>query len=117
LQQLRNIGVRIALDDFGTGYSSLSYLSRFQFDKIKIDRSFVNDMSTRNDALSIVRAITALGADLGMTVTAEGVESEEQLAHLRTIHCTEVQGFLFSRPRAAIDLNEFLGGAKLSGVA
>jgi diguanylate cyclase (GGDEF)-like protein len=117
LNQLRDIGVRIALDDFGTGYSSLSYLSRFQFDKIKIDRSFVNDMSARTDALSIVRAITALGADLGMTVTAEGVETEEQLAHLRTVCCTEVQGFLFSRPRAARDLDQFLSGAKLSGVA
>lgn len=117
LQQLRDIGVRIALDDFGTGYSSLGYLSRFQFDKIKIDRSFVNDMSTRTDALSIVRAITALGADLGMTVTAEGVETEEQLAHLRTVCCTEVQGFLFSRPRAARDLDQFLSGAKLSGAA
>jgi EAL domain-containing protein (putative c-di-GMP-specific phosphodiesterase class I) len=117
LRQLRDIGVRIALDDFGTGYSSLSYLSRFQFDKIKIDRSFVNDMGARSDALSIVRAITSLGVDLGMTVTAEGVETEEQLAHLRTVCCTEVQGFLFSRPRAARDLHEFLTGAKLSGTA
>jgi diguanylate cyclase (GGDEF)-like protein len=117
LRQLRDIGVRIALDDFGTGYSSLSYLSRFQFDKIKIDRSFVNDMGARTDAFSIVRAITALGADLGMTVTAEGVETEEQLARLRTVCCTEVQGFLFSRPRAARDLDQFLNGARLSGVA
>jgi diguanylate cyclase (GGDEF)-like protein len=117
LKQLRDIGVRIALDDFGTGYSSLSYLSRFQFDKIKIDRSFVNDMGARTDALSIVRAITALGVDLGMTVTAEGVETEEQLAHLRTVCCTEVQGFLFSRPRAARDLDEFLGGIRMSGAA
>jgi len=117
LKQLRDIGVRIALDDFGTGYSSLSYLSRFQFDKIKIDRSFVNDMNTRNDALSIVRAITALGADLGMTVTAEGVETEEQLAQLRNVRCTEVQGFYFSKPKAANDLNEFLSGARMSGAA
>jgi diguanylate cyclase (GGDEF)-like protein len=117
LRQLRNIGVRIALDDFGTGYSSLSYLSRFPFDKIKIDRSFVNDMSARSDAFSIVRAITSLGVDLGMTVTAEGVETEEQLAHLRTVCCTEVQGFLFSRPRAARDLDQFLTGAQLSGAA
>jgi EAL domain-containing protein (putative c-di-GMP-specific phosphodiesterase class I) len=72
LRQLRDIGVRIALDDFGTGYSSLSYLSRFPFDKIKIDRSFVNDLGARSDTFSIVRAITALGVDLGMTVTAEG---------------------------------------------
>jgi diguanylate cyclase (GGDEF)-like protein len=117
LRQLRDIGVRIALDDFGTGYSSLSYLSRFQFDKIKIDRSFVNDMNTRNDALSIVRAITSLGTDLGMTVTAEGVETEEQLAQLRNVRCTEVQGFYFSKPKAASDLNEFLSGAKMSGAA
>jgi EAL domain-containing protein (putative c-di-GMP-specific phosphodiesterase class I) len=117
LRQLRDIGVRIALDDFGTGYSSLSYLSRFPFDKIKIDRSFVNDMSARSDAFSIVRAITALGVDLGMTVTAEGVETEEQLAHLRTVCCTEVQGFLFSRPRAARDLDQFLTGGQLSGAA
>lgn len=117
LKQLRDIGVRIALDDFGTGYSSLSYLSRFQFDKIKIDRSFVNDMNTRNDALSIVRAITSLGADLGMTVTAEGVETEEQLAQLRNVHCTEVQGFYFSKPKAAGDLGEFLSGTKMSGAA
>jgi len=117
LKQLRDIGVRIALDDFGTGYSSLSYLSRFQFDKIKIDRSFVNDINTRNDALSIVRAITSLGADLGMTVTAEGVETEEQLAQLRDVHCTEVQGFYFSKPKAAGDLDEFLSGAKMSGAA
>jgi diguanylate cyclase (GGDEF)-like protein len=117
LRQLREIGVRIALDDFGTGYSSLSYLSRFHFDKIKIDRSFISGMSAQTDALSIVRAISALGADLGMTVTAEGVETEEQLAHLRTVCCTEVQGFLFSRPKAARDLDEFLSGTKLSGAA
>jgi EAL domain-containing protein (putative c-di-GMP-specific phosphodiesterase class I) len=74
-------------------------------------------MSAQTDALSIVRAISALGADLGMTVTAEGVETEEQLAHLRTVCCTEVQGFLFSRPKAARDLDEFLSGTKLSGAA
>ena len=117
LKQLRNIGVRIALDDFGTGYSSLSYLSQFKFDKIKIDRSFISGMSAQADTLSIVRAITALGADLGMTVTAEGVETEEQLAHLRTVRCTEVQGFLFCRPRAARDLDEFLSGTEMSGAA
>jgi EAL domain-containing protein (putative c-di-GMP-specific phosphodiesterase class I) len=117
LRQLKEIGVRIALDDFGTGYSSLSYLSRFHFDKIKIDRSFINGMSARTDALSIVRAITALGADLGMTVTAEGVETQEQLAHLRTVRCTEVQGFLFSKPKAARDLDEFLSGIKMGATA
>ena len=74
-------------------------------------------MNTRNDALSIVRAITSLGADLGMTVTAEGVETEEQLAQLRNVHCTEVQGFYFSKPKAAGDLGEFLSGTKMSGAA
>jgi diguanylate cyclase (GGDEF)-like protein len=117
LSQLRDVGVRIALDDFGTGYSSLSYLSRFQFDRIKIDRSFISNMCDQNDALSIVRAITVLGADLGMLVTAEGVESEEQLAYLRTVCCTEVQGFLFSRPRPAKELNAFLSGTDIRGAA
>jgi diguanylate cyclase (GGDEF)-like protein len=115
LRQLRDLGVKIALDDFGTGYSSLGYLSRFQFDKIKIDRSFVSEMSSRKDALSIVRAITSLGEDLGMTVTAEGVETEEQLSRLRSVRCTEVQGFYFSRPKAASDLEQFLGAARKSG--
>ncbi|MDB5673030.1 MAG: diguanylate cyclase domain protein [Sphingomonas bacterium] len=98
LHGLRALGVRIALDDFGTGYSSLSYLQRFPFDKIKIDRSFIQDILSRPGAVAIVRAITDLARALGMETTAEGVEESEQLAELRKHGCTSVQGYLFSRP-------------------
>jgi diguanylate cyclase (GGDEF)-like protein len=98
LHQLRALGVAIALDDFGTGYSSLSYLRRFPFDRIKIDQSFVRELSSKQDCGAIVRAVTGLSRDLGMATTAEGVETQEQLALLRSAGCTEVQGYLFSRP-------------------
>jgi diguanylate cyclase (GGDEF)-like protein len=97
LHRLRAIGVRIALDDFGTGYSSLNYLRSFPFDKIKIDRCFVQDVDSREDCQAIVRAVTGLATSLGMVTTAEGVETSEQLAELRAQGCTEVQGFLFSK--------------------
>jgi diguanylate cyclase (GGDEF)-like protein/PAS domain S-box-containing protein len=108
LHQLRDIGVRISMDDFGTGYSSLSYLRRFPFDKIKIDRSFVRDVAMRGDSLSIVRAVTGLGSSLGMVTTAEGVETAEQLNVLRAEGCTEVQGYLFSPPRPASEIEKIL---------
>jgi diguanylate cyclase (GGDEF)-like protein len=98
LHALRALGVRIALDDFGTGYSSLSYLQSFPFDKIKIDRSFIEQLLTRSGASAIVRAITDLARALGMETTAEGVEDSEQLAELRRHGCGSVQGYLFSRP-------------------
>ncbi|MBS0479163.1 MAG: EAL domain-containing protein [Proteobacteria bacterium] len=98
LHGLRALGVRIALDDFGTGYSSLSYLQSFPFDKIKIDRSFIQDLLTRPGAVAIVRAITDLARALGMETTAEGVEENAQLAELRKHGCSSVQGYLFSRP-------------------
>jgi EAL domain-containing protein (putative c-di-GMP-specific phosphodiesterase class I) len=98
LHGLRALGVRIALDDFGTGYSSLSYLQSFPFDKIKIDRSFIQDILSRPGAVAIVRAITDLARALGMETTAEGVEESEQLAELRKHGCSSVQGYLFSRP-------------------
>ncbi len=98
LRDLRTLGVRISMDDFGTGYSSLSYLRAFPFDKIKIDQSFVRDMEITPDSLAIIRAVTGLGVSLGMSTTAEGVETETQLHHLRAEGCTEVQGYLFSRP-------------------
>jgi diguanylate cyclase (GGDEF)-like protein len=101
LHRLKDLGVRIAMDDFGTGYSSLGYLRAFPFDKIKIDRAFVADLAVRPDALAIVRAVTTLADSLDMSTTAEGVETEEQLAHLREAGCTEVQGYLISRPVAA----------------
>jgi EAL domain-containing protein (putative c-di-GMP-specific phosphodiesterase class I) len=87
------------MDDFGTGYSSLSYLRSFPFDKIKIDRSFVRDVDANRDAQAIFRSIVSLGKGLGVTITAEGVETEAELSCLRAEGCHEGQGFLFSRAR------------------
>jgi diguanylate cyclase (GGDEF)-like protein/PAS domain S-box-containing protein len=99
LHALRALGVRISMDDFGTGYSSLSYLRSFPFDKIKIDQSFVRDLGANRDAQAIVRSIISLGVGLGVTITAEGVETEAELSCLRAEGCHEGQGFLFSRAR------------------
>jgi len=96
LQHLRAIGVRIALDDFGTGYSSLSYLQRFPFDKIKIDRCFVNDIAEAEGSSSIVQAVINIARARNMTTTAEGVETERQREMLLSFGCTEMQGYLFS---------------------
>ncbi|MEN3374799.1 MAG: hypothetical protein V7604_154 [Hyphomicrobiales bacterium] len=105
LQQLHDLGVRIALDDFGTGYSSLSYLRSFPFDKIKIDRCFIADLSNdSHHARAILRAVVQLGSSLGMTTTAEGVETDEQLSIVRQEGCSEVQGYIFSKPRRAAEL-------------
>jgi EAL domain-containing protein (putative c-di-GMP-specific phosphodiesterase class I) len=98
--------VDIAMDDFGTGYSSLSYLRRFPFDKVKIDKSFVDGLGNGGDCDAIVRLITELCAHLGMKTTAEGVETEEQLQQLFGGACTQAQGFLFSRPRPASEVAE-----------
>jgi diguanylate cyclase (GGDEF)-like protein len=100
LHQLRSLGVRIAMDDFGTGYSSLSYLRSFPFDKIKIDRCFVSDLSgPAEGSLAILRAVANLGQSLGMATTAEGVETQEQVEKVRAEGCTEMQGYFFSPPR------------------
>jgi diguanylate cyclase (GGDEF)-like protein/PAS domain S-box-containing protein len=99
LHALRTLGVRISMDDFGTGYSSLSYLRSFPFDKIKIDQSFVRDLAANREAQAIVRSIVSLGKGLGVTITAEGVETEAELRCLRSEGCHEGQGFLFSRAR------------------
>jgi EAL domain-containing protein (putative c-di-GMP-specific phosphodiesterase class I) len=96
------------MDDFGTGYSSLSYLQSFPFDKIKIDRSFVKDITDGVGSLNIVRAVTAMARGLGMTTTAEGVETPEQLEMIRAEGCTEMQGFLFSKPLSAHAVDELL---------
>ena len=104
LHGLRDLGVRISMDDFGTGYSSLSYLRSFPFDKIKIDQSFIRDLATTDGADVIVRAMIGLGENLGMRTTAEGVETETQLAWLREEGCSEAQGYLFSTPRPACGL-------------
>ncbi|MET3912894.1 diguanylate cyclase (GGDEF)-like protein [Bradyrhizobium sp. S3.3.6] len=104
LHELKARGLRIALDDFGTGYSSLSYLRSFPFDKLKIDQSFVRDVTATKGSKLIVRAITSLGKSLGMTTTAEGVETIEQLNQMKAEGCNEAQGYLFSRPVPATEL-------------
>jgi EAL domain-containing protein (putative c-di-GMP-specific phosphodiesterase class I) len=112
LHRLRQLGVRVALDDFGTGYSSLSYLRNFPFDKIKIDKSFIDAVSTESSAAAIVQAIVDLATALGMETTAEGVENVDQLATLRAQGCSSIQGFLLGRPLTAGDA-EALGGERL----
>jgi EAL domain-containing protein (putative c-di-GMP-specific phosphodiesterase class I) len=97
LHKLREIGVQIALDDFGTGYSSLNYLRSFPFSKIKIDRCFIEEIDSREDCQAIVRSVVSLAQSLGMETTAEGVERQEQVEHLRLQGCSEVQGYLFSK--------------------
>jgi diguanylate cyclase (GGDEF)-like protein len=108
LQQLRELGVRIAMDDFGTGYSSLSYLRSFPFDKIKIDQSFIRDIGKDAESQAIVNAITALGTSFGVTITAEGVETQEQFDKLSANGCIEVQGKLFSMPVPASAVAQLL---------
>ena len=117
LHELRAFGVRISLDDFGTGYSSLSYLRSFPFDKIKIDRSFVSELATRDDSMAIVRAVTGLGKSLGIVTTAEGVETEAQFELLRREGCTQAQGYLFSQPRPAAEVNAMLSRPRARIVA
>ena len=106
LRELRRLGVGLSLDDFGTGYASLSYLLRFEFDKIKIDRSFVQRLGSQAHAESIIRSILALAHNLGMRVCAEGVETAAQLGFLRDERCDEAQGFLFSQPLAPQELDD-----------
>ncbi len=101
LTQIKQLGVRISMDDFGTGYSSLSYLRRFPFDKVKIDQSFIRELTTNGQSVAIIRAILALCDALGMTTTAEGVETREQYNILASEGCTEVQGYLLSEPQPA----------------
>jgi EAL domain-containing protein (putative c-di-GMP-specific phosphodiesterase class I) len=101
LHQLKALGVSISMDDFGTEYSSLGYLRSFPFDKIKIDQSFVRELDNKSDCTAIIRAIIAMCKSLSMTTTAEGVETKQQLGLLRAEGCTEIQGYLVSKPRPA----------------
>ena len=112
LNQLRELGVRISMDDFGTGYSSIGYLRSFPFDKIKIDQSFVRDLLVDEGSMAIVRAIANLGVSFGITTTAEGVETEEQMRCLNLEGCVEVQGYFYSKPVPGSEITDLL--ARLS---
>ena len=108
LTRLRASGVRLALDDFGTGHSSLSYLRRLPFDRIKIDRSFITDIVTSRDCEAIVKSTIGLARDLGMEVTAEGIETAAQLAKLAGLNCPEAQGYLIGRPMPEAQIPAYL---------
>ena len=111
LNELKALGLRLTMDDFGTGYSSLSYLRRYPFDGIKIDRSFIDKMTQSSGDRSIIQAIVGLAQALGLSVTAEGVEDDQQLAMLELDHCAEAQGFLLARPQPAAALRELMEGS------
>jgi diguanylate cyclase (GGDEF)-like protein len=115
LAKLRSLGVRLSIDDFGTGYSSLSYLNRFPVDTLKIDRSFVTTMNAADENLQIVKTIVTLAGNLGMQVVAEGVETEEQLQHLRSLKCQYGQGYLFSTPLDVVDADLFILNSTRAG--
>jgi diguanylate cyclase (GGDEF)-like protein/PAS domain S-box-containing protein len=108
LEQLRDLGIQILVDDFGVGYSSLSYFQRFPFDKVKIDKSFVNEVGTSQAAKAIIQAVVGLGQQLKMAVVAEGVETELQRQTLTELGCTHLQGYLFSHPLPADEITELL---------
>lgn len=107
LERLRSLGIRIAVDDFGTGYSGLSYLRQLPVDIVKIDRSFVDDMTTDPSALMLVSSIVELAHSLGVTVVAEGIETQAQAELLRTMHCARAQGHLYAKPLPLCELAGF----------
>jgi diguanylate cyclase len=115
LRALKGLGVRIALDDFGTGYSSLSYMKRFPIDSLKIDQSFVRDMTTDSDDASIVSAVINMGRSLNMRVVAEGIQTRDQFEFLKDRHCPEGQGYFFAPPVPAAQLTELLAAGTIRG--
>ena len=108
LRELKSIGVRIAMDDFGTGYSSLNYLKRFPIDTLKLDQMFVRDVNDDPSSAAIVSAVIAMSHSLALEVVAEGVETEAQLSFLQKQRCDRIQGYLFSEPMSADDLEGYL---------
>jgi EAL domain-containing protein (putative c-di-GMP-specific phosphodiesterase class I) len=106
LSQLRELGVRVAMDDFGTGYSSLSYLQKLPIDKIKIDRSFIRNLAESESSVAIVRAVIDIAKVRDMVTTAEGVETDEQLALLRRLGCTQIQGYIIGKPMPLAEIPE-----------
>jgi EAL domain-containing protein (putative c-di-GMP-specific phosphodiesterase class I) len=115
LKALHDMGIHISLDDFGTGYSSLGYLKKFPLHTLKIDQSFVKDLTTDTHDAAIVRTILALGQGLNLSVVAEGVETREQLEYLRSLNCYEMQGYLFSKPMTATEATDFLRNNRVAG--
>ena len=109
LREIKSLGVKVAVDDFGTGYSSLAYLKTFPVDSLKIDRSFTQGLGDEGDDSAIVRSVVALGHALRLSVTAEGIETADQLAYLQTLECDRGQGYLFARPIPADELAPVLG--------
>ncbi len=112
IRSLKEIGVKLSLDDFGTGYSSLSYLKRFPFDQVKIDQSFVSDVTLDPNNIMLVQVIVSMAHGLGMLAIAEGVETEAQCEIMRTSACDEIQGYFFSRPIDGAQLETFLTGGE-----
>lgn len=117
MSELRAKRISIALDDFGTGYSSLTHLCQLLFNRIKIDKSFVAEMTTRTDCAAIVSAVIALGRSLRVSITAEGVETQDQLTVLQAAGSTEAQGYLFSRPRPGAEMLELLSASAAKAIA
>ena len=117
MEQIRQLGVILEIDDFGTGYSSLSYLKRFPIDTLKIDRAFIKDLPSDQDDISIVQGIVGLAHNLGLSVVAEGVETDEQKSLLQTLNCDVIQGYLLSQPLPAKELEKWLQGSVYAGMA